>query len=90
MLAMSRPQVRTRAVHVSLIALLVPAVMWSETTIGANIFVGLVFWLGGVAEAVGAGGGAAVVCNGIGKVTGAGVLAVAGFAIFFLAAFTIA
>ena len=77
--------VRTKAVHVGLIVLLVTCLVWSE-----NIFVAVylplpAFWLGGVAEAVGAGGGAAAMCKGVGKATGALVLGLVGFFILLAA-----
>ena len=78
--------VRTKAVHVGLIVLLVPCVVWSEQLEVALFLPFLAFWLGGVSEAVAAGGGAAAVGKGVGKATGACLLGLVGFGILVVAA----
>ena len=73
--------VLTKAVHVGLIVVLVPYLVWSEDLDTGLSLAFLAFWLGGVAGAVGAGGGAAAVCKGVRKATEAGLL---GFVAFFM------
>ena len=77
---------RTKAVHVALITVAVPGIVWSE---GAALFLPfLIFWVGGAAEAVGdavsGGGGAAGACKGLAKVTAAALLGVVGVVALFL------
>ena len=69
--------------HVVLLVVAVPVVVWSGTSQigGAVFFISFpAFWLGGVAEAVATpGAGAAEKAKGVGKATGAFVLGVVGF-----------
>jgi hypothetical protein len=68
--------VRSRAVHVVLIVVVVPAsIIWSGNGFGAGMFPYLAFWLGGVVEAVvKPGAGAAEKVKGVAKATGAALL----------------
>ena len=69
---------RTKAVHVALITVAVPAIVWTADIFAAFILAFPIFWLAGAVEAVGdavsGGGGAASACKGLGKVTVAALL----------------
>ena len=67
--------VRSKAVHVALVAGAVLAGVWSADFNTAWLIAFLAFWLGGVAEAVATpGAGAAEKAKGVGKATGAAAL----------------
>ena len=73
--------VRSKAVHVALVAGAMLAGVWSAD---GNVALGI--WLGGVAEVVATpGAGAAEKAKGVGKATGAAVLGVVGYTILFVA-----
>lgn len=67
---------RSKALHAGLIVASVPTVVWTATDLGFDgiAIVAGVFWLGGIAETLFFGGGAAAVCKGVVQVTGAFVL----------------
>ena len=76
--------VRSKAVHMTLLAWAVLAGVWSANSKAAIYIGSLAFWLGGVAEAVATpGAGAAEKAKGVGKATGAVVLGFVGNAILF-------
>ena len=74
---------RTKAVHVALITVAVPAAVWMADSPEDTFLPFLIFWLAGAAEAVGdavsGGGGAAGACKGLAKVTVAALLGGVGF-----------
>ena len=81
----------SKAVHVTLLVVAVPAAVWSGNLLGWKVLfiVFLAFWLGGVAEAVAASGaGAAEKCKGVSKVTGAAGLGLVGFFSMLMVALT--
>ena len=76
--------VRSKAVHVALVAGAMLAGVWSANVMAAFLIAFPAFWLGGVAEAVATpGAGAAEKAKGVGKATGAVVLGFVGNAILF-------
>jgi hypothetical protein len=81
--------VRSKTVHVMLVVVTVPAAVWSEDFGWAQALVPfLVFWLGGVAEAVATpGAGAAEKVTGVGKATAAAALGVVCFTGMIMLAF---
>jgi hypothetical protein len=70
---------RTKAVHVFLIMVFVPAAVRSRDALLVLVLPPLAFWLGGVAENVGAGGDAATIARGIGLTTASCLLGLVGF-----------
>ena len=77
--------VRSKAVHVALVAGAVLAGVWSASGVALSIPF-LAFWLGGVAEAIATpGAGAAEKAKGVGKATGAATLGAVGIAILMVA-----
>ena len=71
--------VRSKVVHVALLAGAVLAGVWSASGQVTALLVWLAFWLGGVAEAVATpGAGAAEKAKGVGKATAAALLGFAG------------
>jgi hypothetical protein len=80
----------SKAVHMALLVVVVPAAVWSGTYISwLVVFIPfLAFWLGGVAEAVATpSAGAAEMVKGVGKATGAAVLGLVVFVPAFMVAF---
>ena len=78
--------VRSKVMHVALLAGAVLAGVWSANSKAAIYIVSLAFWLGGVAEAVATpGAGAAEKAKGVGKATGAAALGFVGFFILMIA-----
>ena len=76
--------VRSKAVHVALVAGGVIVGVWSANGGASTLIAFLAFWLGGVAEAVATpGAGAAEKAKGVGKATGAAALGYVG--VFMLA-----
>lgn len=75
---------RTKAVHVALITVIVPAAVWTANNYAAFLAV-IAFWLAGATEAVGdaasGGGGAAGAGKGLAKVTGAWLLGLVGIGV---------
>jgi hypothetical protein len=81
--------VRSKAVHVVLLVVAVPAGVWSANADVAFPIAFLTFWLGGVAEAVAMpGAGAAEKIKGVGKATGAVALGLISFNFGVLVALT--
>jgi hypothetical protein len=74
--------VRSKAVHMALLVGAVLAAVWSANRQDVGRIGFLVFWLGGVVEAVATPGpGAAEKAKGVGKATGAAALGVVGVVI---------
>ena len=81
--------VRSKAVHVALLAGAMLAGVWSVDFDAASMNAFLAFWLGGVAEAVATpGAGAAEKVKGFGKATGAAVLGFVSFGVLMVVAFS--
>lgn len=75
----------TKAVHFSLIVVFVPAAVRSQDALIVLLLPPLAFWLGGVMEAVGAGGSGAAIGKGIGLVTVSCLLGLFWFVVLALA-----
>ena len=76
--------VRSKAVHVALVAGAVLAGVWAASAGAATLITFLAFWLGGVAEAVATpGAGAVEKAKGVGKATAAVLLGFVGLWILF-------
>ena len=79
--------VRTKTVHVCLITVFVPAAVRSQSAMVVLLLPPLGFWLGGVAEEVGARHGVCEIYKGVGIVTGKCLLGLGGFATLAMACF---
>ena len=73
-----------KEVHISLIVLLVPFTVWCQNLNVATFLPFLAFWIGKIVEAIGKGGGAAAVGNGVCKATGDEALGLVGFGIMMV------